>query len=66
MVDKTDTLVQPVDDFGNDDGDAFHWPYCAVPQCANRCSLRLNSDYCHPHSMGMEPITEKIKEKVSA
>lgn len=30
------------------------WPPCAIPGCQNRSCLRLNSKYCHPHTLLME------------
>jgi hypothetical protein len=30
------------------------WPMCAVSGCLNKSCRRLNSKYCHPHTMLME------------
>ena len=49
-----------------EDNPAMYWPYCKVPNCKNRQCLNLNSKYCYPHSMGMEPIEveERVKELI--
>ena len=28
------------------------WPNCIVPDCPNKCCLRLKSDKCWPHTVG--------------
>ena len=30
------------------------WPGCAIPGCQNKSCRRLNSKYCHPHTLLME------------
>ena len=30
------------------------WPSCAVLGCRNKSCRRLNSKYCHPHTLVME------------
>ena len=43
--------------------ETVNWKNCAVVGCKNGVSYRLNSQYCHPHSMGMMPISQKILEE---
>lgn len=44
-----DDLVEDVDYPSQETLDA--WPDCIVHGCENKCSLRLNSGYCHPHTL---------------
>ena len=29
------------------------WPDCKVSGCHNKCCLRLRSEYCYPHTLGL-------------
>ncbi len=46
------------------DEPSYHWPDCAVPECPNKCCLRLNSKYCWPHtSAGSWPdVLDSLRE----
>lgn len=42
------------------------WPNCAIPGCPNKCCLRLESKYCHPHTgigESYDEMMSKILEK---
>ncbi len=38
--------------------DEEEWPRCIIPDCTNKCCLRLNSPFCYPHS-GTEKLPKK-------
>ena len=27
------------------------WPDCKIPGCQNHCCRKLESEYCHPHTL---------------
>lgn len=56
----TDNWVTMVDDETGEEW-TFRWDFCAVCGCENRRSLRLASKYCHPHSMGMLPVSRELE-----
>jgi len=39
------------------------WPLCKTPGCRNKCCRRLNSDYCHPHTILRELEFYKVKNE---
>jgi len=43
-------------------GSIINWEFCKKNGCENRRSLRLNSEYCHPHSMSDKTAEEIIEE----
>jgi hypothetical protein len=40
------------------------WPNCAVPDCPNKCCLRLRSEFCYPHTKGLPLQTQRRKTEV--
>lgn len=40
------------------------WPWCAKEGCGNKCSLRLQSIYCHPHTLGLPLEFWKVVEEI--